>query len=661
MRAGKLRQVAPWLGLAALVTASTIARAVSGLRVEGPWIVPDEMIYGTLGRSLWEDGDLLVFGDTPGIYGVVYPALVGGPLSLLDLERGYDALKPLQALVMSLAAVPAYVWARSLAGAWWALLAAALTLAVPDLLYTALVMSEVVFYPVMIVAAWTIARALERPTGWNQAFLVLAMLVAAATRLQALVLPLVLLTAAALFAWLERDFSRVRRLWPAGAVLAGLGLAWTLWRTLSIGSAADALGAYSVLARTSFGVGDAARYVVYHAADLLLFTGLLAACSVALLFRVRDRPPALNALLATAVSLTGWLLLQVGAFASRFGEVLAERNIVLAAPPLFVCFATWLSLGAPRPRLATSLTALGALGLLLLLPLRDFVVQQGVFQGFMTVPLLWVREQTSEQTLELVVWGGAALLLALLVVVPRRFVWTLPALVLVALCLASTAATREVTQNVAFDRENLVGGDRRWIDDAARRPVGVLFAGGAVNALWHLLFWNERVETVHVLEGFEPEGYLPRSDVVTPRPDGTLPGVRERLLVTPAPVAMIGQRVARVTQRLYEPGGLVLWRIRPPARLDSFTAGVRENGDMHEPARLTAWDCQAGRLELTLLPKLSTRVELRVNGETVRTLPLRGEAFVNTTVFPPPGAEMCLFEVIPDSLLGSTRFEFVRD
>jgi hypothetical protein len=81
---------------------------------------------------------------------------------------------------------------------------------------------------------------------------------------------------------------------------------------------------------------------------------------------------------------------------------------------------------------------------------------------------------------------------------------------------------------------------------------------------------------------------------------------------------------------------------------------------MHGPARLVAYDCQRGRLELTLLSKLSSVVTLRVNGREVRRLRVAGQYAVNTSVPPPPRANVCTFEVIGDSLLGSTRFEFVR-
>ena len=70
----------------------------------------------------------------------------------------------------------------------YALAAAALTLALPTLGYSALVMSEALFLPVATLALWSLARALERPTAGRQALLALAVTAAIATRLQAVVL-----------------------------------------------------------------------------------------------------------------------------------------------------------------------------------------------------------------------------------------------------------------------------------------------------------------------------------------------------------------------------------------------------------------------------------------------------------------------------------------
>ncbi len=79
-----------------------------------PWIAADEQTYAELGRSLWQHGSLTVLGAPTGFYSLVYPALAGLPLSLSDRALGYDLLKALQALVMSLTAVPVYLWARTL-------------------------------------------------------------------------------------------------------------------------------------------------------------------------------------------------------------------------------------------------------------------------------------------------------------------------------------------------------------------------------------------------------------------------------------------------------------------------------------------------------------------------------------------------------------------
>ena len=120
----------PGFLLAGLVFCSTLARFAAARGVHTPWIMPDEVVYGELGKSLYHSGRFEVLHEHIGFFGLVFPALVGGPLFVSDLERGYYWLKLLQALVMSLTAVPVYLWTRSLARPAWALVAAALTVPV---------------------------------------------------------------------------------------------------------------------------------------------------------------------------------------------------------------------------------------------------------------------------------------------------------------------------------------------------------------------------------------------------------------------------------------------------------------------------------------------------------------------------------------------------
>ena len=131
--------------LAALVAVSTIVRAVAGLRVPTPWIAADEMIYAELGRSLWESGRLDILGQDAAFYSLIHPSVIGLPIALFDTAVGYDIARVLQAFVMSLAAVPVFAWGRRLMSESWALAAAALTLCLPGLAYSGLLMSETVF------------------------------------------------------------------------------------------------------------------------------------------------------------------------------------------------------------------------------------------------------------------------------------------------------------------------------------------------------------------------------------------------------------------------------------------------------------------------------------------------------------------------------------
>ncbi len=200
-----MRRTPGWLALALLIASSTALRAWGAFLVPVPWIEVDETLYAKLGESLYRHGSLELLGAPTGVYTVVYPALVGLPLVLGGLGDGYHALKVLQALTMSLAAVPVYCWTRSLASKWAALVAAALTLAVPGLAYSGLVMTEVAFYPLFVLAAWASARALAEPSLERQALAVGAILLACATRLQAVALPPAFLGAALLLALVERN------------------------------------------------------------------------------------------------------------------------------------------------------------------------------------------------------------------------------------------------------------------------------------------------------------------------------------------------------------------------------------------------------------------------------------------------------------------------
>jgi hypothetical protein len=274
-----VRRRGEWAALAALVIISTALRAWSALGVPVPWIAPDEMVYGLLGRSLWLHGSLAILGGPTPYYSLLTPLLAGFPLAAFGLGTGYDVLHGIQAFVMSLAAVPVYLWARTIVSRRDALVAAVLTLATPVLAYAGLVMTEVLFYPLLVTAAWAGAEAIARPTRRTQILLLVAFAAVCATRIQAIVLIPALVTAALLDAWIARSWGRLKRQVPAAIGLGALLVVWAVWRLVS-GKAA--LGGYDVVASTSYSVGAAARFVLYHGASLLILCGLFPVAALAL-------------------------------------------------------------------------------------------------------------------------------------------------------------------------------------------------------------------------------------------------------------------------------------------------------------------------------------------------------------------------------------------
>ena len=95
-----------------------------------------------IGESLWSHGTLTLRGLPSPYYSLLTPALIGAPLAALDLGDGIQWARLLQALAMSLVAMPTYLWARRIASTGWALAAAAIVLAAPAFHYSGFLMTE---------------------------------------------------------------------------------------------------------------------------------------------------------------------------------------------------------------------------------------------------------------------------------------------------------------------------------------------------------------------------------------------------------------------------------------------------------------------------------------------------------------------------------------
>jgi hypothetical protein len=644
--------------LAGLVLVSIAFRAWASRDVTTPWIAPDELAYALLGRSLYATGHLRILTGPTGFLSLVAPALFGVPLSLGNLEAGYSVAKVVDACVMSLAAVPVFLWARSLVSTRWALVGAALTLALPGLAYSGLLMTEVVFYPLLVLAAWSLAAVLESPTRTRQLVFVGLLLVAVLTRVQAVVLVAAFAGALAV-EWAIARRVRVRAFWPTFAALGVLALAWLVAKAARGGSL---LGGYNGAER-HYPVGRALRYVLYHAGDLALLTGFVPFCAVAVLVVLalrRGEPDArLRAYLAVATSLAVTFVVEVGVFASGNVGHLAERDLIGLAPLAFLGFVVWLARGGPGGLPTRAIVAALAVGAVLAIPVGAFVTSVALVDSFTLVPLYHLRELTSVRTTTLVLAIGLVVTALLFAFLPRRLLPVLPALVGLALVAASISASRQVVTESNAQRALYVGPVRRWIDAVATGPVAYLYdQQTSANAAWQTVFWNRRIEAVYDLPPAYVGGPMPQRTLLI-APDGIVrPALDPAYAVVSQRYSLAGEPIAYSPQNA-DRAGYALWALDGPLQVTSVEAGLEPNGDVDPgvPATLDAFACTRGAFRLTLLAKEAETIRVALTGRPVRARSFASPGVWHVTV-PAAGKPTCRLTVTSTGVTGTTEFAF---
>ena len=273
----RLRAVPAWATLAAIVILSFAVRAWLARGMLGPFIMVDELIYSEMAKSFASDLSFAVRGVPVRGYGAVYPILIAPGYAIFDrIPDVYATVKTINSLVMSLAAVPAYLIARRVVGKWSALLAALLTVAVPSMVYTATVMTENAYYPVFLLAALALVALLERPSTLNHVLFFAALGLAYLTRSQAIVVAAAAVTAPILLAVFQRGGFRAT-IWAYRwlyATFIGGALLVVAAQTARGMPLSSLLGSYAVIVSDgNYDFGKAAHFVVYHAAELDLYLG----------------------------------------------------------------------------------------------------------------------------------------------------------------------------------------------------------------------------------------------------------------------------------------------------------------------------------------------------------------------------------------------------
>jgi hypothetical protein len=659
-----------WAWLTAIVASSALVRALIADGVAAPFIFVDELIWSELARGIADEGEPLLRDQPDPGYSLVYPLVLSPLYALFDtLPATYEAVKVLNGVTMSLAAVPAYFLARRVVAPGLALLGAVLAVAIPSLAYAGTVMTENVFYPLFLVLALVLVLVLERPTAVRIALLAVVLGVAYGTRVQAAALLPAIVLAPLLLALLGRGglratLSRFRLVY---GTFAALGLV-VLGAQLAGGrSPRELLGAYSPIGDATYEVDEVLRYLVWHTAELTLYVLVIpVAATIVLVARARRLDGPLQAFLAALLALAVCLLPTVAAFASVFSQRIQERNLFYLAPLLAIALLAWVERGSPRPRVVAP-TAAGASALVvLLIPFDRFITTSAITDTLMLLPFWSLQDRIGAGWIAPAALALAVALAATFLLVPPRLALVLPLLVL---GLWAAAFKPIWWGKHGFERagrgslfQGIREAPRDWVDRALPRGADAAFLWtGRTDRLTvnQNEFFNRGVGPVYYVDVPTP-GHLPETRVEIDAESGAVTladggAVTDSYVLADSSFEPAGRALAS------DPGwGIVLWRVTPPLVSATRVDGLYPNDTWsRSTVSYLRRRCDEGRLLVSLSSDPSlffqpVTVVARVRGEEVSRVRLEPDEHTVLTVplSRMPGTQQCraTFTVTPTAV-----------
>jgi hypothetical protein len=304
--------------------------------------------------------------------------------------------------------------------------------------------------------------------------------------------------------------------WLYGIVIGG-GLLLVAAETARGVPLSSLLGAYSVIVSGgNYDLANAFHYIVYHAAELDLYLGVIpVAAAIVLTARARALDPALQVVLAATIAVSVWTLVVVGTFASHFALRIQERNTFALAPLFLILLLAWVERGAIRPRFVAPLAATAAALLVLAIPLDRFVTTSAVSDTLMLLPLWAIELHWRISWLGWLVFLGACAFALAFLLLPRRVALVLPLIVLAYWLVASKPiwygpypyGVRQAGIGAVF--QGIRGVRRDWIDRAvpAGSDVAVLWTGKSDRfTVNQNEFFNRSVGQVYYTDAPTPGG-----------------------------------------------------------------------------------------------------------------------------------------------------------
>lgn len=617
-----------------LLVIAFVARVLLALHVAAPWEMPDELRYAVTSRSFLSSAQYLFYTHSIPLR-TIYPALVSPAWLAGSTHTAYGLIKVINAGLMTLGAVPLYLWARRLVAPVWAVVSVVLYLAIPGFIYSAEILTENAFVPASLLALFALAVALERPTLLRQVLALAAIALAAAARLQGVVFLAVLPTAIALVLVLDTisadpgtrrraALGKLRRFLPSllGVVIALV--AYVVYQRAHGQSLAQGLGGYEQVSSGHYTVGSVLHWSAYHFGELAFTIGVVPVTALIVLFgracRRSTAPGAPErAFLALTTAAGIWIVIETAAFASQFSLRIEERYMFALDAPLLLALVVWLARGLPRPPWLLALGLATPAAFVVAFPYSSFFNEALYNDTYGLIPLwsLTAKHGVNVKDIPLLVAIGTVVIGFLFAVLPRRYGRVVIPLVIGGFLAASSASVFGEVSFLADAARHAGGlqGNPSWIDRAVGKDarVEVIYTSDLAadpHIAWQAEFWNRSVRRLFDVTGQDPSvpdvsAGVDGSGIVYPALPASSPDLHPRFVIAPPTVKIAGSPIASA-------GDLVLWRVAPPLRLTTIVENLTPDGWTGPTASYTRYSA-ASRVRQVLvnldrigLPRVAT-------------------------------------------------------
>jgi hypothetical protein len=580
--------------LAGLIGLSVAVRLAVGWLRATPNYFADEYFYAELARSLVETGRPTIRGIDVGFPSLLQPVLTAPAWLADDVLVSYRLTQAMGAVAMSLVAVPVFLLGRKLGlGRPIALAAAALSLAVPDLLFASWVMAEPFAYPLFVASVLAGVLAIAEPGRRTGVLFVAVAMLAAFARMQFAVLPLCFVVSVVFVGVRERRLRAAVReqAWSLGILGAG-GVAVALVGLRRV------LGLYQSALDVQVGPVELAEriglnsLVLAYSSGWILVPGALLGLALAL---GRPRSRAEAAFGALFLTTAAALLLE----ASLAGDVdrAQERYVFYVLPLAALAFCAYASRGWPaRTHFALLVSLLIAASAQV--PLAGFTAAEGKSQSPFLLAAFRLEELAgSPGSGSLLIAAAAAVFGVGAIMLSARPAVATP----VVLALALGAATAASVGAVAFDSRNassvrsaFLPDEPSWVDRTGVEGVTLVRAPDGVRTeAMEQLFWNRSIRRVALLPGAGEVDHLPSPRLTVAGDGRLLQGGRG--LDGPVLVDGYGGTITLAgAERLAQSQSFTLWQPEGSARLSLYFAGRYSDGWLAGAGRMYLWPERPG-------------------------------------------------------------------